>query len=180
MHPQALAHDENALLALRLACDVLDQAERCGRPAILVQAQLGIACCYRALRELEAAEVHLNRALAWARVAQSPDAEVEVLCELCDVMVQLASALEDQDATAAHAAQERVRDRVFEVGQLAARVSDADWEVKVLLHISDVLNRLGDHDDASELQARAMRRMTGTSAATAEELPGLGRLADGK
>ena len=178
MHTAPLVTDEHALEALRLACDVLGQAERCGRPAILVQAQLGIACCYRALGELEAAEVHLNKALAWARVAQSPDAEVEVLCELCDVGAQRARALDSQDEAAAHAARERVRDRVFEVGQLAARVADADWEVKVLLHISDVLNRLGDHDDASQLQARAMRRMSGTLSADAAELPSLGRLAD--
>ena len=71
-----------------------------------------------------------------------------------------------------------MRDRVFEAGQLAARVSDADWEVKVLLHISDVLNRLGDHDDASQIQARAMRRMAGTQATNVSEMPGLGRLAD--
>ena len=178
MQTAPITADEHALAALRLACDVLGQAERCGRPAILTQAQLGIACCYRALGELAAAEVHLNAALGWARLAQSADAEVEVLCELCDVGAQRATALKNRDAAAAHAAREEVRDRVFEVGQLAARVSDADWEVKVLLHISDVLNRLGDHDDASQIQARAMRRMAGTQADDAAEMPALGRLAD--
>lgn len=178
MHTATMVTDEHAHEALQLACEVLGHAERCGRPAILAQAQLGLACCYRALGELEAAEVHLNTALGWARVAQSPDAEVEVLCALCEVGVQRAAALVDQDATAAHATREQVRDRVFEAGQLAARVSDAAWEVKVLLHISDVLNRLGDHDDASQIQARAMRRMAGTQTSDAAELPGLGRLAD--
>ncbi len=178
MHTATMVNDEQAHEALRLAGEVLGHAERCGRPAILAQAQVGLACCYRALGELEAAEVHLNAALSWARVAQSPDAEVEVLCSLCEVGVQRADAQEVQDAAAAHATRERVRDRVFEVGQLAAHVSDADWEVKVLLHISDVLNRLGDHDDASQIQARAMRRMAGTQASDATELPALGRLAD--
>lgn len=178
MHTESMVTDDTAHEALRLACDVLGQAERCGRPAILVQALLGIACCYRALNELEAADTYLHQALGWARVAQSPDAEVEVLCALCDVGAQQAGLLESQDETAAHQKREQVRDRVFEVGQLAARVSDADWEVKVLLHISDVLNRLGDHDDASQIQARAIRRMAGTQAADVAELPGLGRLAD--
>lgn len=178
MHTPPMVTDEHAHEALHLACEVLSHAERCGRPAILAQAQLGLACCYRALRELEAAEVHLNAALAWARVAQSPDAEVEVLCEWCDVGAQRAAALESEDTASAHAARERVRDRVFEAGQLAARVSDADWEVKVLLHISDVLNRLGDHDDASQIQARAMRRMAGNQTTNVSEVPGLGRLAD--
>jgi len=178
MHTPTMVTDEHAHEALRLACEVLSHAERCGRPAILAQAQLGLACCYRALRELDAAEVHLNTALGWARVAQSPDAEVEVLCALCDVGAQQADLLEATDTMAAHVARERVRYRVFEAGQLAARVSDADWEVKVLLHISDVLDRLGDHDDASQIQARAMRRMAGTQATNVSEMPGLGRLAD--
>lgn len=178
MSTESMVTDESAHEALRLACEVMGHAERCGRPAILVQALLGIACCYRALNELEAADAYLTRALAWARVAQSPDAEVEVLCALCDVGAQQAGLLENQDEAAAHVMREQVRERVFEVGQLAARVSDADWEVKVLLHISDVLNRLGDHDDASQLQARAMRRMAGTQATNVAELPSLGRLAD--
>jgi len=179
MHTSPMVTDAHAHEALRLAGEVLGQAERCGRPAILVQAQLGIACCYRALGELDAADVHLNLALGWARLSHTPDAEVEVLCALCEVGAEQAGALEGHDAASAHATRERVRDRVFEVGQLAARVSDSDWEVKVLLHISDVLNRLGDHDHASQLQARAMRRMAGTLAADAAELPALGRLADG-
>lgn len=177
MRSTPMVTDPNAHDALRLACDVLSQVERCGRPAILVQAQLGIACCYRALGELEAAESHLKTALGWARLAQSPDAEVEVLCELCDVGAQLAGQQGD-DEELAHATRERVRDCVFEAGQLAARVSDGDWEVKVLLHISDVLNRLGDHDDASQIQARAMRRMAGSDTTDVAEMPGLGRLAD--
>ena len=97
MRTTPMVIDPTAHDALRLACDVLSQVERCGRPAILMQAQLGMACCYRALGELEAAESHLDMALAWARLAQSPDAEVEVLCELCDVGAQLASQQQADD-----------------------------------------------------------------------------------
>ena len=44
---------------------------------------------------------------------------------------------------------------------LAGHVADAQWEVTVLLRISDVLDRCGDHDDAVQLQARAMGLMYG-------------------
>jgi hypothetical protein len=49
----------------------------------------------------------------------------------------------------------------------------------VLLRVSDALNRLGDHEDASLLQGRALRLMAGAPAVNADEVPGLGRLADG-
>ena len=45
-----------------------------------------------------------------------------------------------------------------------ARVADPQWEIKVLLRVSDVLDRCGDHDDAVELQSRAMRLMYGDAA----------------
>ena len=56
---------------------------------------------------------------------------------------------------------ERTRERASEVAGLASGVSDPEWEVKVLLRISDVLDRCGDHGDAVELQSRAMRLMYG-------------------
>lgn len=182
MNTPVLIDDPDARESLRLSCEVLDRAERCGRAAVVAQAELGVACCYRHLGALGAAELHLQRALAWARVAHSPDAVVEVLCELCDVGALRLKALDDTgpdaDAAAAHALREQVRDLAFEAGQQAARVADSDWEVKVLLHVSDVLNRLGDHDDAATLQTRALRLMSGAPAGeNPSVLPGLGRLA---
>ncbi len=175
--PATLA-DPQTLETLRQSVDVLAQAERCGRPAVMAQAALGVACCWRALRETEAAVHYLQRALAWARVAQAHDAVVEVLCELCDVLAQQAQDDAASDPRLAHATGERVREMVFEVASRAAHVADADWEVKVLLHVSDVLNRLGDHDDASTLQARALRLMSGAPVRhDPSVLPSIGRLA---
>jgi hypothetical protein len=168
--------DPEALETLRLSCEVLEQAQRCGRPAVMAQAALGVACCWRGLHETDAAVHYLQRALAWARVAQAHDAVVEVLCELCDVLAQQAQ--DERDPGIAHATRERVRDIVFEVAGRAAHVADGDWEVKVLLHVSDVLNRLGDHDDASTLQARALRLMSGAPVRhDPSVLPSIGRLA---
>jgi hypothetical protein len=58
------------------------------------------------------------------------------------------------------AAMERARDHAFEAAALARQASDAHWEVKVLLRVSDVLDRCGDHDDAISLQTRALTLMS--------------------
>lgn len=178
MLPTPLLADPEALETLRQSCDVLQRAERCGRPAVMAQAALGVACTYRHLQALDMAELYLQQALAWARSAQAHDAVVEVLCELCDVGALQAQALEAAEAGRGRAARARVRDLVFEVAGRAAHVADADWEVKVLLHVSDVLNRLGDHDEASTLQARALRLMSGAPVShDPSVLPSIGRLA---
>jgi hypothetical protein len=59
-------------------------------------------------------------------------------------------------------------------------VADPDWEIKVLLRVSDVLDRCGDRDDAVQLQTRALRLMAHDATAQIDPrvLPGLGRLAD--
>ncbi len=168
--------DEPARQTLRLACATLDAAEMNGRPIVLSQALAGVAHSYRALRAFDSAESYLDKALAWARVAQATDLCVDLLSDLCDIGTCLADTLPDR--AEAHAARERVRDHAFEAGSLAARVADGSWEVKVLLRISDVLNRLGDHADATQLQTRALRLMSGAQAARIGEMPGLGRLAD--
>ena len=56
---------------------------------------------------------------------------------------------------------ERARDHVFEAQRLAHQVSDARWEVTVLLRLSDVLDRFGDRDDATQLQVRALQLTVG-------------------
>lgn len=171
--PQTLEH-------LRLCCDALAHAERSGHPGVMAQAALAVACAYRELDALGAAELYLHQALAWARAAQAHDAVVEMLCELCELGARQAQALEAAERGSGHALLERVRDMAFEAAARSAHVADAAWEVKVLLHVSDVLDRLGDHDDAANLQARAMGLMSGTPVVhDASVLPALGRLADG-
>jgi tetratricopeptide (TPR) repeat protein len=169
---------EAAREALRRACDALGRAEAGGCAALIAQALRGVAQAYGALRAWSTAEAYLEMALRWAAAMQATDAEVEVLCDLCDTGVQLA---EQQDAAApgsGSAARERVRDHAFSASARAGRVSDADWEVKVLLRVSDALNRLGDHDEAAALQSRALERMSGSPRTDVALLPSLGRLAD--
>jgi tetratricopeptide (TPR) repeat protein len=167
----ALMHPSNALLpsrarsALREAAKALDLAERHQQPLEMSLALAQMARCYRALNALGPAEWHLQQALGWARVLGAADQAVEILCLLAETRCALAEQLVEDDARASHAALERMRDGIFEATSLAGHVADPEWEIKVLLRVSDVLDRCGDHDDAVELQARAMRLMYAESPA---------------
>ena len=87
------------------------------------------------------------------------DARVDLLCELAEVTVSQAELMADADSATRYTTLERSRDHAFEAARLAGQTADAQWEVKVLLRISDVLNRCGDHDDAAQMQERALTLM---------------------
>ena len=145
--------------ALREAAAALDQAELYQQPLEMSLALAQMARCYRALQALGPAELVLERALAWARVLGAADQAVEILCLLAETSCSVAELHAQGDSRRSHAALERTRDWAFEATGQAAHVTDPHWEIKVLLRISDVLDRCGDHDDAVELQSRAMRLM---------------------
>jgi tetratricopeptide (TPR) repeat protein len=151
--------------ALREAAAALDVAERYLQPLEMSLALAQMARCYRALQALAPAEACLERALGWARTLGAADQAVEVLCLLAETRCALAEHHEAaEDSRRHHGALERTRDCAFEATTLAAHVADPQWEIKVLLRISDVLDRCGDHDDAVQLQSRAMRLMYGPHA----------------
>lgn len=167
----------------RAAAD-LDQAEGSGQPYVISQALAQMARCYRGLDAAETAESYLKQALVWGRMTGSVDHTVDLLCELCEAAARVAEQHEAAEETpgAGHAARERARDHAFEATHLAGRVADPRWEIKVLLRISDVLDRCGDRDDAVSLQTRALRLMSGDLAASLPDvatLPGMAGLADG-
>ena len=167
----ALMCPANALLpsqarsALRDAAAALDLAERYKQPLEMSLALAQMARCYRALNALGPAESCLERAQGWAHVLGAMDQAVEITCLLAETRCSIAEALVDNEPERSHAALERTRDAVFEAAGQAGSVADPAWEIKVLLRISDVLDRCGDHDDAVELQSRAMRLMYGESPA---------------
>jgi tetratricopeptide (TPR) repeat protein len=162
-----------ARTALRQAAAALDRAEQFHQPLEMALALAQMARCYRGLQAYGPAERYLEKALAWANTLGAIDQSVEILCLLAETSCSLAESHPPGNGRSRHAARERTRDRVFEIARLAGRVADPDWEIKVLLRISDVLDRCGDHDDAVELQSRAMRLMYGPHAAgdAAEALP---------
>jgi tetratricopeptide (TPR) repeat protein len=159
---------EGAREALRRAVADLDAAERDALPYGRSQALAQVARCYRGLQETEAAETQLMQALRWGRLACSTDHVVDLLCELSETAAEIAEAAEAEDPGAGRPARDRARDRVFEAAGLAGRVSDPQWEIQVLLRISDVLDRCGDHEDAAALQVRALQRIAAGYVGTAE------------
>jgi len=168
--------------ALREAAAALDLAERYQQPLEMSLALAQMARCYRALQALGPAELYLERALSWARTLGAADQAVEILCLLAETSCSMAELLAQDDSRRSHAALERTRDWAFEAAGLAAHVTGPQWEIKVLLRVSDVLDRCGDHDDAVELQSRAMRLMYGPHAgpdAASGLPPGLQTLSDG-
>ena len=178
--PDPLPHDEPARHAVRAAAAALDAAEQQGQAHAISAALAQMARGLAAMHALAQAETYLESALRWARAANATDQTVDLLCALCDLCERLASSQDLRAAGLGHAARERARDHAFEASTLAARVADLEWEIKVLLRVSDVLDRCGDRDDAVQLQTRALRLMAHDSTTQVDPrvLPGLGRLFD--
>lgn len=154
--------DEGVLAAARRA---LDEAEIQGRPYEMCAALAHLAACYRADGALDVASALFDQALHWARVSGSTDLLVDLLCQACDLS---AGPKPDTDTppgapTRRGTGAERARSLATEATALSAHVADPAWESKVLLRLSDVLDRLGDHGEALTLQMRALSLMSGSA-----------------
>ncbi|MFN0183891.1 MAG: hypothetical protein ACKVQR_08745 [Aquabacterium sp.] len=154
-----LLMDAQARDQLCQAVRTLDAAERHGHPLPMSQALVQVARCLAALGALEDAESHLEQALRWSRALATMDIAVELMCECAETACATADAADAEESRRGNAARERARDHAFEAASMAAQVSDPQWEVKVLLRVSDVLDRCGDHDDAVSMQTRALLLM---------------------
>lgn len=156
--------------ALRVAVRLLDLAELRQRPADMAQAHTQVARCYKALAAWGPAETHWLQALRWARMLGAPDLAVELLCDLAELVCDTTDLADPDEGRALHSQYERARDLAFEATCLAGQATDPCWEIKVLLRVSEVLDRCGDHDDAISLQTRALALMS-------SEATGFGELA---
>lgn len=162
MTPDPAAADDTgptgpAREALALAIQALDHAETRRRPVDMVQALTQVGLAYRALGEAQAAGWYLLQALRWARTLGGVDASIDLLCHLAEVdATSSLEALAEGDRPRARAARDRARDHGFEAAALVNQCADPRWEAKVLLRVSDMLERCGDHDDALALQRRAV------------------------
>jgi hypothetical protein len=152
--------------ALDAALLALDDAETRRRPVDMVQALARVGRGYQALGEAQAAEWYLQQALRWARTLGGVDASVDLLCDLAEVAVTTSAA--DGDAARGRAARDRARDHGFEAAAKARQCADPQWETRVLLRVSDVLDRCGDHEDALALQCRALELMAAAAMPAAE------------
>lgn len=166
--------DDAARDAFRDALSALDEAEAQGEPMALCQALARVGRCYHDVDAAGPAENYLQQGLRLALSLGAVDASVDLLCELAEVSALAADQLTVQDPRGAHAARNRARDHAFEAARLAGRSADPQWEVTVLLRISEVLDNFGDRDDAIALQCRALGLMTGAG----RESPAKAKAAD--
>lgn len=148
---------------LRLALASLELARAGGQAWSLAEAHREAAAAYAAFGAWPSAELMLAQGLRWARVSGAPDACVDLLCALVECLAGAADEAEAQTPGQGRPLRDRARDHVFEAQRLAHQVSDARWEVTVLLRLSDVLDRFGDRDDATQLQVRALQLTVGVS-----------------
>jgi len=148
---------ESSRQDLRDAAVSLDVAEAAGEPAQLSQALARLSRCHRRLGALAEAVWFAKRGLELARGLPAVDASVDALCELAELGVERAALLDDQEEPrGAHRLRDTARDHAFEATRLAPRSADPQWEVTVLLRVSDLFDRLGDHEDAVVMQSRAV------------------------
>ena len=158
--------------ALREAVAALDEAEAAGEPARLSQALARVSRCHREAGALAEADWYAKRGLQAARRLGAVDASVDALCEVAELAGERAERLEAQDEPrAARRLGEAARDHAFEAATLAQHAADPQWEITVLLRVSDLLDRLGDHDDAIAFQCRAVSLMCGVTSQGPSGLP---------
>lgn len=147
--------------ALREATASLDAAEAAGEPALMSQALAQVSHCHRRVGALAEAVWFAKRGLELARGLPAVDASVDALCELADLAIERAGSLDEQEEPrGAHCLRDTARDHGFEAVRLALRSADPQWEITVLLRVSDLFDRLGDHEDAIAMQCRAVGLMT--------------------
>ena len=160
-----VTESDAARQVLREALAVLDRADAQGEPAALSQALAQVSRGHRAIGALADADWYAKRGLQIARGLGGVDASVDALCEVAELALERADRLDaEEEQRGAHRLRDAARDHAFEAAELARRAADPQWEITVLLRVSDLFDRLGDHDDAITLQCRAVRLMTGAIA----------------
>ncbi len=149
----------------------LDTAELQAEPAHMAHALTQVAQSYAALNMQAHRRWYLKQALRFSSLLGAVDTSIDLLCALAEAFIELG---DDEtyenidDARHNASAREQARDRVYEAARLARRSADPQWEVTVLMRVSELLSRMGDHDDAMALQRRALALIGNSVAHTAQ------------
>ncbi|RVT52184.1 hypothetical protein ENE75_06925 [Rubrivivax albus] len=151
---------------LRTSLRHLEAVQAGGRHWALAEAHHTVAGAYRELGAWPSALANLQAARRWAQAGGARDLDIDIACTLVETLAGAADAAEHQQRGGGRPLREQARDVVFDTAQELARVADAQREVGVLLRLSDVLDRFGDRDDATQLQMRALQRTVGETPVT--------------
>ena len=142
------------------------------RAIVMCEALTGVAQALAGLHAYDASEQHLALALHWAGMLGGCDLAADLHCAWAEVATNAGDLADARGDTACRdAARDRSRDQAFEAARLARRATDPNWELRLVLRASDVLERCGDHDEAMQLQQRALHLMgmAGADAAPGDE-----------
>lgn len=153
--------DGPARQALRTALEqlaVVDADQGHASAIVRCEALTGVAQALAGLHAYAQSEQHLALALHCAAQLGGSDLQADLHCAWAEVATNagdLATAQGDTGSCAA--ARDRARDHALEAARLARRASDPQWEMRLVLRASDVLERCGDHEAAMQLQQRALQ-----------------------
>lgn len=139
----------------------LEMARITRQPLLLSEALAQLGRLDRRSGEPAKAALHLDEALAWARVVGSVDLLADLLCERGELAADEAMDPQQPRNDPEPDAWLLSRACAAEAAVLAALTSDPGWEVQVLLRASDLFNRLGIAVEALALQTRALERLGG-------------------
>ena len=148
-------------LALNQAIARLAHAQACGRPWALAEAYRQTAGCYLRVGALGQATLMLEHGLTWAQATGGADQQLDLVCELVEVLAMQAAVMDAIQRGGGAAVRTRAKGLIHDAARLAGRAADPGWEVTVLLRLSDVLDRFGDRDEATRLQMRALELTMG-------------------
>lgn len=149
----------------------LEAVEGTPHPAVMCLVLTDAARALAGLHAYGPSESYLAQALRWGAMMGGHDLLADLQCAMAEVASNAGDLAQNQgDRPASRIARERARDHAYEAARLARLVSDPQWETRVLMRASDVLDRCGDHDDAVLLQQRAMVLM-GLHNAAADPAP---------
>ncbi len=142
---------------LQVASVQLLRCRAASRPHEMFAALTELACCYAEQNGFATAEAYLDEALSWSHALCSHDGQVDTLCHLAELTACAAEAQERQNKGSGQTTRDRAKTYAMAASELAPKVADPAWEVKVLLRASDVLDHCGHRVEAIELQIRAVQ-----------------------
>lgn len=149
-------HETPDIAALRTALQAVEKAEASASSHALCHAWLRVGQCWRVMHAPQEAHNSLRNALREARTTRRGHELVQVLCEMAENTCDLADAKPEPSPEWLRMSRDKARDEVFEASTWLLRGEASADAAHTLLRLSDVLNRCGDHDDATVLQARAL------------------------
>lgn len=169
--PLADGPARNALRQALHSLSELKAVQGTPHPAVMCLVLTDAARALAGLQAYGPSESYLAQALHWGAMMGGHDLLADLQCAMAEVASNADDLAQNQgEQAASRTARGRAREHAVEAARLAGLVSDPQWEIRVLMRASDVLDRCGDHDDAVQLQQRAMVLM-GLHNAAADSTP---------